>query len=332
MDASHLIDFINNRMRMSHIYQPVMLTTLIQNGGRASDREIAASILSHDASQLEYYENVTRQMVGRVLTRHGIVRRERAGYALIGYDGLTQEKLKQLTDLCQRKLAEYIERRGRRIWDHRRKSVGYISGTLRYEILRRAKFRCELCGVSADEKALEVDHIVPRIKRGPDDLTNLQALCFSCNAMKRDRDETDFRAIRESYELREAECLFCNMESQRIIRENRLGYAIRDGYPVTPLHTLVVPKRHVASYFDLGRPEVNACNQLLEEVKDEIARLDSEVQGFNIGVNDGEVAGQTVFHCHIHLIPRRRGDAANPRGGVRHIISGKGNYPRDCTS
>jgi hypothetical protein len=67
--------------------------------------------------------------------------------------------------------------------------------TLRYEILKRAKFRCELCGISADEKALEVDHIVPRNRGGADDLPNLQALCYSCNAMKRDRDEVDFRGI-----------------------------------------------------------------------------------------------------------------------------------------
>lgn len=82
-------------------------------------------------------------------------------------------------------------------------SEGYISGTIRYEVLKRAKFRCELCGVSAEIKALEVDHIVPRNKGGSDDPSNFQALCYSCNAMKRDRDDTDFRKVVESYQHRE---------------------------------------------------------------------------------------------------------------------------------
>jgi len=92
------------------------------------------------------------------------------------------------------------------------------------------------------------------------------------------------------------------------------------------LHTLVIPKRHVSSYFDLGQGEVNACTQLVDKARREIKIADAGVTGFNIGVNDGESAGQTVFHRHIHLIPRRDGDVEDPRGGVRHTIPGKGYY------
>ena len=95
-----------------------------------------------------------------------------------------------------------MEQRGDRIWSHRKKSSGYVSGTLRYEVLKGAKFRCELCGISAQEKALEVDHIVPRNSGGKDDLSNLQALCYSCNAMNRYRDDTDLRQIADSYKVR----------------------------------------------------------------------------------------------------------------------------------
>jgi diadenosine tetraphosphate (Ap4A) HIT family hydrolase len=101
---------------------------------------------------------------------------------------------------------------------------------------------------------------------------------------------------------------------------------MRDAYPVTPLHTLIIPKRHTPTYFELGRAEVNACNLLLERAREEINNSGDAVEGFNVGINDGKVAGQTVFHCHIHLIPRRRGDVESPRGGVRHVISGRGNY------
>jgi len=92
-------------------------------------------------------------------------------------------------------LNEYLEQHGQQIFAHRRKPVGYIPGSFRYEALTRTKFRCELCGISAEEKALDVDHIILRNQGGADDARNLQALCYSCNAMKLDRDDTVFMAI-----------------------------------------------------------------------------------------------------------------------------------------
>lgn len=121
-------------------------------------------------------------------------------------------------------------------------------------------------------------------------------------------------------------CLFCDIPKERVIAENTLAYAIRDGYPVTPLHTLIIPKRHATTYFDLLEEEILACNELTKELRASILSEDHAVDGFNIGMNAGESAGQTVFHCHIHLIPRRLGDVENPRGGVRHLIPGKGYY------
>ncbi len=122
------------------------------------------------------------------------------------------------------------------------------------------------------------------------------------------------------------DCLFCTLPSERVIAENNHAIAIRDGFPVTEGHTLVIPKRHAVDYFALTREELLACDALLRELKQAIEQDDDSVQGFNIGMNAGEVAGQTIFHCHIHLIPRRTGDAENPRGGVRHVIPGKGFY------
>ena len=121
-------------------------------------------------------------------------------------------------------------------------------------------------------------------------------------------------------------CLFCEIPADRIIASNDLAYAIHDGFPVTPLHTLIIPKRHVETYFDLTEAEILACNRLLSGCREEILKSDPVVEAFNIGMNAGEVAGQTIFHCHIHLIPRRKGDVENPRGGIRHLIPGKGYY------
>jgi ATP adenylyltransferase len=121
-------------------------------------------------------------------------------------------------------------------------------------------------------------------------------------------------------------CLFCEIPTDRVIASNDLAYAIHDGFPVTPLHTLIIPKRHVETYFDLTEAEILACNRLLSGRREEILKSDPAVEAFNIGMNAGEVAGQTIFHCHIHLIPRRKGDVENPRGGIRHLIPGKGYY------
>ena len=122
------------------------------------------------------------------------------------------------------------------------------------------------------------------------------------------------------------DCLFCNIPPVRIVLENELAYAVRDGYPVTEMHSLIIPKRHIQDYFDLTKEELIACDQLIRSLKDEISNSDNSINGFNIGMNSGETAGQTIFHCHIHLIPRRTGDVDNPRGGVRNVIPGMGNY------
>jgi len=174
--------------------------------------------------------------------------------------------------------------------------------------------------VAAEERALEVDHILPRSHGGSDEISNFQALCFRCNATKGNRDATDFRNMAEGYSYREKGCIFCEVPIERIVLENDLAFAIRDGFPVTSLHTLILPKRHCAEYFDLYQPELNAVNQLIQSLRKSICEADPTVTGFNLGANAGVDAGQTVMHCHVHLIPRRKEDMDNPRGGVRGVI------------
>lgn len=330
MTYEQLAEFVDRGMKMSHIYQPVMLIELLEGGGRLKDDAIARKLLAHDQSQIDYYTRITNNMVGRVLRNRGIVERDKSTkeYSLIDFDGLDTTQIEDLVARCKNRLQSYIDARGDKIFQHRRQASGYISGTLRYEIFKRAKFRCELCGISAEEKALEVDHILPRNHGGSDDLSNLQALCYSCNAMKKDRDDTDFRAVRAGYALREDGCIFCQPETDRIVEENELAYVYLDGFPVTEEHRLIIPKRHTADYFNLGQAEVNACHQLLEKQRLSIQQSDSSVTGFNVGINVGEEAGQTVSHCHIHLIPRRVGDTEDPIGGVRNVIAGAGNYKK----
>ena len=119
------------------------------------------------------------------------------------------------------------------------------------------------------------------------------------------------------------DCPFCDLMSsskERLIQENRLALAVRDLFPVTEGHTLIIPKRHVLDYFDLTEAEVSSIHRLIINQRSELDRIDNSIQGYNIGANCGLVAGQSVWHCHIHLIPRREGDSEYPKGGVRHVI------------
>lgn len=322
--------YIRDEMRMSHVYQPVMLQVLLENGGTASVEDVAKALLGYDVSQVEYYEIRTKNMVGRVLTQNGVIEPIKDGSRIKGYnlsiDPLSAAEISALVSLCQKRLSDYINQRGEGIWKHRGIADGYVPGSVRYEVLKRAKYRCELCGAHEDQAALHVDHIVPRAKGGSDLLSNFQALCVTCNTNKRDRDDTDFRGVLDSYDIREAGCLFCEMDGRRVVAENELCFAVRDGFPVTPLHTLIVPKRHVADYFDLYQPELNAIQAMVLEQRKHILEVDPLVTGFNVGINAGADAGQTVFHVHVHLIPRRKGDVYDPRGGVRGVIPDKQKY------
>lgn len=121
-------------------------------------------------------------------------------------------------------------------------------------------------------------------------------------------------------------CLFC--APRAVTRRNSLAYSTRDSYPVSPGHTLVVPLRHCPDFFDLSPEEMAACMELLvheREVLDEELRPD----GYNVGVNVGRAAGQSIFHVHLHLIPRYLGDHPRPQGGIRQIIPEKADYPRN---
>ena len=121
-------------------------------------------------------------------------------------------------------------------------------------------------------------------------------------------------------------CLFCT-DPKGVTLSNELAYSARDSYAVSPGHSVVIPKRHVASFFDLTPDEVTACMELIKEEK---RLIDAEFKpdGYNIGVNVGPAAGQSIYHVHIHIIPRYQGDVENPQGGVRHVIPKKAYYRR----
>ena len=322
-----LKNFISKKMRMSHIYQPLMLIELIKGNGKTTGRKIAKSFLDYDETQIDYYQHIIKIMPFKVISKYfKEIKRYKENYLFEDFD-LNESQKQELIELCKEQLDKYINKRGiDNILQHRKKSSGYISGSIRYEVLKRAKTRCEWCGISNEERAIEVDHIVPRSKGGKDELNNFQALCYVCNTQKSNKDAINVRKYKDSFNDRDKDCIFCNISKNKIIKENELAVVIEDNYPVTKNHSLIISKRHCSNYFDLYQPEINACNQLIFEMREQLLKKDKSIEGFNIGNNSGEVAGQTINHCHIHLIPRRKGDTENPRGGVRGVIKDKQSY------
>ena len=285
-----------------------MLTQLLENQGRATVTEIAAAILRHDPSQVEYYENITKRMPGRVLTNNRkITERSNNTYSLRGFDELSESEIHKLVEICSDKLSDYLRSNEEWRWNHRRRSSGYISGSKKYQVLKDAKSKCLLCGKLEGQCFLTVDHIVPKEWGGGDDIDNLQALCDKCNFAKGANDNADFRNVSKSFEIRESGCPFCEIPTSTLLSERVLCYSIYDSSPVASGHVLIIPKRHISDYFDLYQPELNAIQRLLIHHKALLQNSDESITGFNVGFDSGEAAGQTISHCHLNLIPAPEG-------------------------
>ena len=125
------------------------------------------------------------------------------------------------------------------------------------------------------------------------------------------------------------DCIFCSKRNCKVIKTSKFFFIIRDtAYPVTEHHTLIISNRHIDNYFDLNKEEIVELDEIIKQQKKELQILDKTISGFNIGTNIGKDAGQSIMHCHIHLIPRRKGDVEDPKGGVRGVIPSKQKYER----
>ena len=308
-------------MRMSHIYQPLLIRNLVDAGGSATVRQLALNFLSYDESQIIHYERTLKSMPIKVLSKHDVVSNN-GEFISLATPKLSFTEKAEIKKICEQKIQDYIQRRGLSIWDYRLLNYDPIPDSVRYRVLSEANGRCALCGATSKERLLDVDHIIPRSKGGSSDYNNLQVLCSKCNRSKGNKDDKDFRGI--GLEPIVKDCQFCthNM-SGRIVNQNTVSVAIKDEYPVTKGHTLIIPKRHESDYFKLSQKEILGIHDLVKVNKLSLSEIDPKITGFNVGVNVGKDAGQTIFHVHLHLIPRRNGDLDEPRGGVRGVIPDK---------
>ena len=324
MTYEELADFLEHKMSMSHVYQPLLVRALVDAGGVATVRQLAQVFLAQDESQLLYYEKRIKEMPLKVLKRHAVIASD-GQLVSLNTKNLTLQQKAHIRMICEQRLQSFVQKRGIWIWDYRLLDEEPIPDSLRFLILKAAGGRCQLCGISAKERPLDVDHIIPRSRGGKTELANLQALCSKCNRSKRNQDETDFRSW--PHPSADADCVFCrpNLMS-KAIEKNGSVFAVEDNYPVTAGHVLVIPIRHTPDWFSMTEGERLDADQLMRVLQARIRAEDKRVAGFNVGSNCGNAAGQTVDHAHIHLIPRRTGDVPDPRGGVRGAIPEKRVY------
>ena len=320
MTFRELQDFVENKMRMSHIYQPLLIKSLLEAEGITSTRKIALEFLKYDESQIQYYERVVKSMPVRVLLNHSVITKDKNQISL-NTKALTFNQKQKLITLCDSKLNEFLESRGLKLWDYRLID-NPVPDSLRYRVLKKSNFRCDLCGATKQDRPLDVDHIIPRSRRGKTEESNLQVLCSKCNRSKSNKDDTDFRDIK--FLDKDKDCIFC--KKLKIVGENNSVFAIKDNYPVTKGHHLIIPFRHTEDYFSMTKIERDDATELIRVLKNKLEESDQKIRGFNIGMNSGESAGQTIMHSHIHLIPRRESDTPKPRGGVRGVIPDKMDY------
>jgi diadenosine tetraphosphate (Ap4A) HIT family hydrolase len=320
MTYKEICDFIENKMRMSHIYQPLLIKTLVESEGISTTRKIALEFLRYDESQIQYYERVVKSMPVKVLLNHDVITKEKNQVSL-NTETLSFSQRQKLISLCDSKLNEFLESRGLKLWDYRLID-NPVPDSLRYKVLKKSNFRCDLCGATKYDRPLDVDHIIPRSRKGKTEESNLQVLCSKCNRSKRNKDDTDFRDT--EFVDKDKNCPFCKKIDK--VAENNSVFAMKDNYPVSEGHLLIIPYRHTENFFSMTEVERSNAMELIRVLKNQLEESDSSITGFNIGMNSGESAGQTVMHSHIHLIPRRDGDIRNPRGGVRGVIPGKMDY------
>ena len=323
MNFAELKTFITSKMKLSHLYQPLLIKELVENGGKATIRQLAVSFLKNDESQIQYFEKRLKDMPIKILSKHGIIERK-DDLIELKTGKLSFQELTEIKMLCEEKVHEFVSQKGLGVWDYRFLDSEYVSDSLRYRVLKEANGICALCGCTKDMRPLDVDHIVPRSKGGKTVYENLQVLCSKCNRSKNNKDNTDFRTTASS-NINNC-CIFCNLASSKVVIENEQAVVIEDSFPVTKHHSLVIPKRHFKDYFDITQTEQNAIHDLLRICKKSLMEKDESITGFNVGINAGHDAGQTINHCHIHLIPRRNGDMENPKGGVRGVIPNKMHY------
>ncbi len=189
MTPTDLLLFIRTKMRMSHVYQPLVIRHLVESGGTSTIRQLARSLASSDLAQIAFYERRLKEMPLKVLKRHGVIEVQ-GDLVRLAANSLELSEMLEVEVACSERIATFLTERGTSAWAGLI-DFSNVSSGLRYQVLKRDR-RCRLCGAGPDDSVLHVDHIIPRSRGGSNDLDNLQVLCQVCNLGKSNTDSTPF--------------------------------------------------------------------------------------------------------------------------------------------
>ena len=322
MNYEELIDFITNHMPLGHLDEPRLIDALLDKGGIATVGQIAQAYLDQDDGQRRHCENRIRQMPMPALNRIQVVTRE-GEWVKLNAPRLTSHQTSQLRMLCEQSMREFTQDFGHNLWDYQMGAPDPVPNSVRYRVLTLAGRRCALCGMSAEQTDLLVNHIIPRSRGGSNELKNLQALCATCHQGKKIKDGQEVSDISLAYD---PECKFCWQRPRWPVETHGSVWAHRDGHPVSEGHHLVIPVRHTAELFTMSVRERRDADTLIRLLRSKLLREDDSIEGFNVGMNCGAEAGQSIFHAHWHLIPRRKNDSKAKKGGIRGVIPERMEY------
>ena len=277
LTVDELIGFIDNKMRMSHIYQPLLIQSLVESGGQATLRELAVKFLSEEEAEIQEMMKTIKTMPVHVLSAKNKNRKkpiveEKDGVVRLLAKPADLKERAEILGACARKLHEYVARRGEGIWNHKWLNSP-AGGSMRLRVLEAGGRRCAICGATHKDRLLDVDHIIPRSKGGPSTFENLQVLCSKCNRAKGNRSERDFRVAEPV--AGEENCQACSLPTlTEFVAENDLARAVW-GDQVNGRELWILPKRHLASYIDLASQEVLAMHDVLRVALNSISAVSS---------------------------------------------------------
>jgi hypothetical protein len=197
MTFDDLLKFIEEDLRMSHVYQPLLISFLVQSGGAATVRQLAQEFALADEASVLHYEKRIKEMPIPVLAKRGVVSKK-LNFVELQVDDLTYAQSSRIRAACEKRIADFLESRGVDVWSGLLE-MDPVPSTVRFDVLKRDR-KCVLCGAAPEidsEVRLHVDHIVPRSKGGSNEMSNLQVLCSECNLGKSNRDNTAFGELAE---------------------------------------------------------------------------------------------------------------------------------------
>ena len=306
MDYDEMADFVRHTMKMTSVYQPIVIRTLIESGGEATDRDIARAFLGEDKRQLDYYVGIAKRWPRKVLEGHGVVRYRKGAWGKDGtfslrLEGATEEQRRRIAELCNLRLEEYVDREtaGLPLFS----GIGQrpaASGAARDAALARSGGMCAACSTPLHKTLTRFDYIVPPgIGGGADDPSNLQALCAVCSVSRRDRDALEFLLVRNRLKSRKG-CYLCGMRESADLG-NELAVAVPASRKAYGDHWIVAPKSHVPSYEDMLPAERHFCMDLIAPAKVRMRQAGYMGRGFSVSMRDAATGGGG--HFGIDVVP-----------------------------